>query len=265
MYIYSVVVLGLGLYLGPHIRMQSPLHNLALAWLYVLDGLVNAAYTALFAVGWFVLLAQHLGSSTPTPSTPGQGMMNDTAGFTDPEHTVSKVEIIATPKAGSVTPAQDAVAIGKGDGQTVGHAIFEDGSMMSIGLIVLFWTVRLYSCLVVMAYARGVLRQYILATQSTGLTSGSDSAELAENPFRVGREEGQGWRGKLGRILTAVPRSYWLGRDEDDEWVRGTGDKFRSQRSTLRIPRAGVGERERRARSGTGPSGPPPYRTEKPE
>ncbi|KAG9630115.1 hypothetical protein KCV04_g10391, partial [Aureobasidium melanogenum] len=47
---------------------------------------------------------------------------------------------------------------------------------------------------------------------------------------------------------------YWLGKDDEDEWVRGTGERFTNKkRLNIRVPEPGVGERERRARSGTGP------------
>ena len=93
---------------------------------------------------------------------------------------------------------------------------------------------------------------------------------MAENPFRLGRDEGAGWSGKLGRVLLRLPsKRYWLGKDEDeDEWVRATSGRFenaRDQGMNLWPAKTGVGERERRARSGTGPPPPPslPLKTEK--
>ena len=54
MYIYSVVVLGALAFLIPHIRRQSPFQNLSLAWLYIVDTAANSAYTASFAVQWYL-------------------------------------------------------------------------------------------------------------------------------------------------------------------------------------------------------------------
>lgn len=251
MYIYSIIVLGLVCYLAPHIKRQSPLQCLALAWIYIIDSLINLAYTGVFGATWFILLARHL-TDEPVASGPGGKMMNDTAGFTDPETNVSRVEVVATPAPG-VVPAQDAVAVGLHDGSALGNAVFQAGSIMSISVISGLWLVRLYFVLIVMAYARGVLRQYILTTSASnyGLQGGSTSSDLAENPFSAGREEGQGWKGKLGRAMTRVLQSYWLGKDDEDEWVRGAGDRFR--KLAIKVPEPGVGERERRARSGTGP------------
>ncbi|TKA74285.1 hypothetical protein B0A49_04819 [Cryomyces minteri] len=266
MYIYSLAALALLCYLAPHIRQQSPLQCLALAWFYIFDSLINATYTALFGLSWFAVLAAHVSDSDAPASdlVPGGSTVNDTAGFTSPKYNVSKVDVIATPAAG-VTTGQDAVAFGTPASATIsstlGSAVFQSGSITSISVISALWAVRLYFVLIVLAYARGVLRQHILATGSAfqPLHTGSDSAELAENPFRNGRVEGVGWQGRLGRAMVAVGRGYWFGKDDSDEWVRGVGGKFGGGGRKLdgTAQRTGVGERERRARSGTGP---PPLR-----
>ncbi len=54
MYIYSLLAVIALTYLIRHIRKQSPLENLALAWLYVADTIVNAGYTTAFAVTWYL-------------------------------------------------------------------------------------------------------------------------------------------------------------------------------------------------------------------
>lgn len=54
MYIYSVAVLITLALLLPHIRRRSPFPNLLLSWLYIVDTALNAAYTAYFAVEWFI-------------------------------------------------------------------------------------------------------------------------------------------------------------------------------------------------------------------
>lgn len=54
MYIYSVCVLAALAFLLPHVRRQSPFPNLALAWLYIIDTALNAAYTAFFAAEWYL-------------------------------------------------------------------------------------------------------------------------------------------------------------------------------------------------------------------
>jgi inositol phosphorylceramide synthase regulatory subunit len=53
-YVYAVVVLGLLAYLLPHVRRQSPLQCVSLAWLYAVDTVINAGCTAAFATHWFL-------------------------------------------------------------------------------------------------------------------------------------------------------------------------------------------------------------------
>ncbi|KAK4905731.1 hypothetical protein LTR66_017785, partial [Elasticomyces elasticus] len=158
-YVYSLFALALVIYLAPHIRLQSPLQCLALAWFYALDSAVNAVYTSLFGISWFILLAQHI-SDAPAPGTsaPGGATMNDTAGFTDAAAAnVSRADVTAVPADNAIAPAHDAIAIGTNDGgrHTLGGAVFQSGSMASITVIAALWATRLYCILVVFAYARG--------------------------------------------------------------------------------------------------------------
>ena len=261
MYVYSLFALVLTALLAPHIRKQSPLQCLALAWFYVLDSIINAAYTAVFSVTWFLVLAQHNAGQTDYS---GAGKtMDDTSGFTSPEVNVSKVDIIVTPAAAG----QDAVAVGapadapagvNGNGG-VRAAVLQSESMNSLGIIITLWTIRLYFCLIMLAYARFVLRQHIaLSSQKSGntnYTAASTTASLAENPFAESKPEGRGWRGKLGRAMVNIGRTYWLGSDLDDAWMSGMGRKFRKSEDALDKVESNAGpqERERRRRSGTGP------------
>lgn len=264
MYIYSMIVLVLTALLAPHIRKQSPLQCVALAWLYVIDSLVNAAYTAMFAMTWFLVVSQHY-HERPASGL-GASTISDTSGFTNPKVNVSSVEVTAAPAPG-LTTGQDAVAVGTpsdspagagGSGSpSMGHGVLQPESFNSIGIICTLWTIRVYFCLVMLAYARFCLRQSISASakQNTLYTSASTSSYLAENPFAENRPEGQGWKGKLGRIMVGIGKTYWLGSDEDDSWMDGMGGKFRKSGDGLE---GGPIERERRRRSGTGPSAPPP-------
>jgi hypothetical protein len=63
MYIYSLVAFVLTAFLAPHIQKQSPLQCLALAWFYLIDSVINAAYTVFFAVP-----ASRIQSTTYRPS-----------------------------------------------------------------------------------------------------------------------------------------------------------------------------------------------------
>lgn len=254
-YIYSLIVLGLITWLFSAIRQpEQPLKVVGLAFILIIDSIVNAMYTSLFGASWFIVLAQHLADGEVKDTAPGAGTIDDTAGFTSPEQNVSKVEVVATPAEGAI-PGQVATAYPQ-EGMTLGSAVFESGSLASLTVICTLWIIRIYFCLVVLSYARGVVRSYVLTT-SSGYTHSEDPT-MAENPFREGREEGEGWKGKAGRAMLQFPtKKYWLGRDEsegENEWVRSTSGRFNGRKDLrIKVPEPGVGERERRARSGTGP------------
>jgi inositol phosphorylceramide synthase regulatory subunit len=223
-----------------------------------LDTLVNSVYTTLFGLGWFLVLARELGqppvSFEGDVNVPGAGTIDETSGFTSPEVNATKVDVVAHPAPG-ILDGQKAIAYGSQYGN-LGVAVFQSGSMASLTVLGLLWIARTYFCILIMSHSRSMLRGYVASTSTE--YSHADDPNLAENPFRVGREEGAGWRGKLGRFMLRFPtKRYWLGKDEDeDEWVRATSGRFESGRGNglrIKVPENGVGERERRARSGTGP------------
>ncbi|EHY59350.1 hypothetical protein HRR83_001374 [Exophiala dermatitidis] len=265
MYIYSLIALVLTAYLSPHIRKQSPLQCLALAWFYILDSIINMAYTAAFALTWFLVLAQHDGGPSDKAG-PGAATMEGASGFTDPKYNVSRVEVVAKPQSG-ITGGQDAVAAGvpaagpagSGSNGALQQAVMGTENMNSIGIMITLWTIRAYFCLIMLAFARMVIRQHIAAnglksSSNNTYTSASPDSSLAENPFSESKPEGRGWSGKLGRIMISIGRSYWLGSDDDDSWMYNM--KFRKSTelgTMLNKIESGPTERERRRRSGTGP------------
>lgn len=263
MYIYSLLALGLTTFLFPHIRKQSPLQCLALAWFYLLDSVINAAYTAAFGVAWFLVVSQHYNNAPA--SGPGSDTMGDTAGFTNPKYNVSSVEIAAGPADGAVAAAYPAStpagSSGGGTGGTpsVGNGVIQPESFQSIAFICSLWTIRVYFIFVMLAFARQTLRQHLAhaSPRHTQLPSHSRNTSIASiadinrDLFNARTPEGQGWQGKLGRAMVSVGRSYWLGEDEDSSWISGLGRRFRKHGN--QIDASGVTERERRRRSGTGP------------
>ncbi|KAI9713161.1 MAG: hypothetical protein M1820_001146 [Bogoriella megaspora] len=266
MYIYSCAALFVFLSLISHIRRQSPLQCLALAYMVLLDTVINGVYTALFGISWFLVLARHMSQEeTEGKKVLGGNTIEDTSGFTNPEVNVSRVDVVATPAPGALT-GQEAVAVGSSDSSpaganlassgALGSAVFQTASIASITVIATFWLLRLYAVLVVFAYARSVLRQHVYTSSYSqsnfSLQNGSQDG-MAENPFRKGREEGNGWQGALGRAMVYVPKEYWLGADADQEWVKGMGGRFLRP---VQFNPPGVAERERRRRSGTGPPKP---------
>lgn len=212
-------------------------------------------------------------------------MISDTAGFTDPVHNVSHVDVDGgglVGHSGNANAASDTASAGGVSG-ALGSTILQSGGMASISVICALWAVRLYFVIVVMAYARGVLRQSIVAGRAgagapaagpaggerlseesqavAGQAEGAEkrkevqekmwSAMYFDDPFLVA----EGWRGRLGRLLVRVPRGYWLGPELDEgngDWMREVGGRFgRERKGGEGVP--GVGERERRRRAGTGP------------
>ncbi|KAG9228727.1 Inositolphosphorylceramide synthase subunit Kei1-domain-containing protein [Amylocarpus encephaloides] len=258
MYIYSVAALVLLAFLAPHIRKQSPFQCLALAWLYLLDTVINTAFTSAFAVTWFLAVSANKSGSPVPGSAPGSGTIDDTAGFTSPIYNASGVNIVVTPGKG-VAGGQDAVAVGAGSisatgsTPTIGQGVGVEESIPSLMLVFMFTLIRMYFILIVMAYARQVLRQHVYSSSSTKLHLHTDSnaESSADNPFAVGSPEGEGWRGKLGRVMVKVGESYWLGGQADEAWAKGVDGRFKATKTPSGPP--GTIERERRARSGTGP------------
>ncbi|RAH58561.1 DUF1753-domain-containing protein [Aspergillus piperis CBS 112811] len=246
MYIYSLLALGLTALLFPHIRKQTPLQCLALAWLYVFDSLINAAYTAAFGVTWFLVVSQHYDNGSA--SGPGAETIAQTAGFTSPKYDTTKTE------SGHYARRPDAL----------GNAVAQPESFQSIFVICCLWVIRIYFVFVMLAFARQALRLYVAVprhtqlpthSRNTSIASVASIADIDREPFSPYSPDGQGWQGKLGRIMISIGRNYWLGEDEEGgNWMATLGRRFRARAEDTELP--GPLERERRRRSGTGPPQP---------
>ena len=257
LYIYSIIALALVTYLAPHIRTQRPLECLALATFFVVDSMVNALWTVAFGVTWFLVVSEHHTANSGAGKT-----MGDAAGFTNPEHNVSSVDVIVGPDQGIPGEKQEAVTAGNPGSQanragmpSFGNGVLQPESISSIIVICALWAVRVYFVLIVMSYARLVLRKHVATTSrnNAALHTGSKDASRMEDPFAVHLPEGKGWKGRLGRLMINLARGYWLGVDETDEsWMSdkiAMGRLRRREAGTSEAP--GVVERERRRRSGT--------------
>ncbi|KAK4040600.1 Inositolphosphorylceramide synthase subunit Kei1-domain-containing protein [Parachaetomium inaequale] len=196
-YLGSILVLAALAVCVPHIRAQSPLHNLALAWVYAVDTLASAAYTAAFATTWYLAGA------------------HDTKGPAG----AAETDAAASPSNGAVVQ-HDA---GQEAQVKAGTGVHDTAASMV--LIVAFTLIRVYLSLVVMAYARMVLLRFV----DERMGESAEVADMSPDPFAVGAPLGEGWRGKLGRAMVMVGRGYWLGgKKEDEEWARQVNSKFRS-------------------------------------
>ncbi|KAK3293867.1 Inositolphosphorylceramide synthase subunit Kei1-domain-containing protein [Chaetomium fimeti] len=196
-YLGSILVLAALAICLPHVRRQSPLPNLALAWVYAVDTLVSAAYTAAFATTWY-LAAFH--------DTKGPAGAEDDA---------------------ATSPSNGDVQHDEGQQAQVQAGTGVHDTAASMVLIVAFTLIRFYFSLVVMAYARTVLLRFVRES----MPESEEVAGVSPDPFAVGAPLGEGWRGKLGRAMVCIGRGYWLGgKKEDEEWARQVNSKFRSTR-----------------------------------
>jgi hypothetical protein len=207
MYFYSLALFTLLCILTPHIRSRSPLAALSFAYLYLFDSITNILYTLLFAVSWFLVLAQKHQTAIKPIAAAGS-TIDSAAGFTTPTVNVSHVDVLASP-AGSITGGQDAIALGipATEASGLGAGVLQPESATSILILVILWAIRLYFLLIVFAFARQAVRS---------------SATPAEEPFE-GRNNGEGWKGRLGRALLGAGRGYW----EGNGWAPFGGNKFR--------------------------------------
>ena len=245
--------------LSPYIRTQSPFECLTLATFFVLDTFINAVYTTAFAITWFLVLTQK-NAEAPGAGLAGGKTMDETAGFTNPEFNVSHVEVVAGPDQGIPGEKDEVITAGHPHvGTRSVHGMLQPESISSIFVICALWAVRMYLVLIVMNYARLVLRRHIMATagRNIQLHSGSKDRGMLEDPFAMHLPEGKGWKGRAGRFMVNVGKGYWLGAEEGDEgWMNqemgsGAGRKGSRPAAGSPVEAPGVVERERRRRSGT--------------
>lgn len=87
----------------------------------------------------------------------------------------------------------------------------------SMCLIVALTLVRIYFGIIVMAFARQVLQKQM---QIIVLEAPSDIDEQ-DGPFSNGLREGEGRKGRLGRMMVSYGRNYWLGQQESERMDEG--------------------------------------------
>jgi hypothetical protein len=239
MYIYSILALLLLAFLLPHVRRHSVFECLALAWLYLIDTVVNSAYVSAFASTYFLAI------SAGNSHAPGAGTITDTAGFTSPAYNVSNVAVVAAP-ANGILPSHDAAAVGvpAATSAVTDSAHLAEG-FPSIVIMVLMTLIRVYFILILFSYARQAIQQEIA---TTSFERDSKSPFASEQPL------GQGWRGRLGRLMIWPAQGFFLRKAADDGFERGFQRRTYQPVAVSDAP--GNTERERRARAGTGPPAP---------
>ena len=188
--------------------------------------------------------------------------MSGTGGYSNPEFNVSSVGVAAGPDQGIPGEKEEAVTFGvpgspasTASSPSLGHGVLQSESISSIVVISALWAIRVYMCLIVLSYARLVLRRHVanMSRNSTQLYTPGKGSNFIENPFAVHLPEGKGWKGRLGRAMIAVARGFWLGsEDGDDIWMNEELAMGRMRQPVAAQNEApGVVERERRRRSGT--------------
>lgn len=265
MYLYSVLGFVVAALLYPAIRKQAPFECLVLAWVSIFDAVINAGYTAAFGFSWFLVVSQHhLASPNATRGT-GSNMVDSTAGFTSPAQNVSKVIVTTDGATEQVVPGDapagtDTRASGVASSM---NGIYQPEGFYSLLLVVVLWAIRIYFCLVMLAYARKCIKQYNMfangvmprpqthsRTPSAASMFQSHDHELTEsdplnsdpNPFNnQGSPLSAGWRGVLGRLVFRLTRSYFLADDDNDsykqsKWMRSYSRRFRRSPSGYTSP-----------------------------
>jgi len=93
-------------------------------------------------------------------------------------------------------------------------AVVPHETASSMILIIGLTLVRVYFGFIVMSFARQVLQKQM---QIIVLEAPSD-VDDHDGPFGNGLPEGEGRRGRIGRVLVSYGRDYWLGQPEN-EWA----------------------------------------------
>lgn len=194
-YLYNIAVLVIIAICFPHIRRETPLPNLVLAWLYIFDTVANGAYTTVFAVSWYVAVkagkygvipgakisttataASTLAvAATMVESTPTSTVVHrDREALATATTSVAAAIAQATATASSsVAAATAAITPTAGSGGWMGA--HETGASLTV--VVIVTVMRIYFGLVVMSCARRALQLYMerVADQGPASDDGGDN------------------------------------------------------------------------------------------
>jgi hypothetical protein len=198
-YLYSTLTLIALAIVIPHIRKQSPLECLLLAWIYIVDTIINCACTTVFAVQWYLANT----AEAQQAERASQPDASDVAAEAAMESANVRRQSDIYPRDAYVAMPQD--------------------TAFSIVLITAFTLVRIYFSFVVASYAQHVLVRYVDRQTENDRPQAKDM----NGPFAVGADDGEGWRGSLGRAMLSVGRNYWLGYNGQDGWARSVSERLR--------------------------------------
>lgn len=250
MYIYSCLAIVILAYLIPHIRKQSPFQCMLLGYFYLIDTVTNILFTCAFAINWF--LAVTSGSSASSTVLRSDNVAK-TMALKNQMYNISGGKNFAKP-VHSVTAVNEATVYSVVSATSSSGSKFDE-TVPSVVLVAALSMIRVYFVLVVLAYARQVLRRHAFLTSPSKQhlhTDGCADGLVGNNSFTFGSSKVSGWKARLGRLMITMGGDYWISEAKtDDAWAKGLDSRFRTSKLDNEPP--GTVERERRARSGTGP------------
>ncbi|KAF3902982.1 hypothetical protein ABW20_dc0105491 [Dactylellina cionopaga] len=195
MYVYSVFAVFFIAWVQPHIRKRTPFPVITFGYWYLIDSVINATYTTIFAITWFMIISEPRRSQIVTAATtaPGVGdsgkMIEDISGLSGgPFNPTGGPDGTDTP-APSYIESMSGIGVG-----AFTNGLHQPESMTSMTIILGLWIIRAYFCLVVLAYARQVVRE---------------SATPSNPPFTG--KNGEGIQGALGKWMININKRYWEG------------------------------------------------------
>lgn len=84
----------------------------------------------------------------------------------------------------------------------------------SMLLITASMLIRVYFSFVIMAYAKQVLQKYMQLMILEG-----PGVDEQDGPFAEDLPDGEGRKGRLGRLMVSWGHGYWLDQRDTDEWA----------------------------------------------
>ncbi|POS88154.1 hypothetical protein EPUL_000329, partial [Erysiphe pulchra] len=229
MYIYSCLAFVVLVYLMPHIRKQSPFQCMLLGYFHLIDTVTNILFTCAFAINWFLTVTS--GSSTSS-TVLGSDKVAKAMDLKNQMYNISGDQNVAKP-VNSVTAVNEAVVYSVVSTTASSGSRFDE-TIPSVVLVAALFMVRVYFVLVVLAYARQVLRRHAFLTSPSKQhlhTDGCADNLLENNLFTFGSSEESGWKVKLGRLMITMGGDYWIGEAmTDDAWAKGIDSRFRTSK-----------------------------------
>ena len=99
---------------------------------------------------------------------------------------------------------------------------------MSMVFIAGVTLIRVYFTFIVMSYARQSLQKYMQLMILEG-----PGVDDYDGPFAADLPDGDGRKGRLGRLMVSFGRGYWLGHLDSGDWAPDAGQPKAPEAGTL--------------------------------